>query len=144
MKNRAFQKTTQYDLCYGKRSYIIPEEVKKIIDEFEEGVQILYQQWWPKRKYNYIKNKLFVLNTELDNHDTDLQNVEDREKYDSLSDFEQTIFLINDIFDKYRPANYVQIYFPDENQKIKHTLEVIKTLVNMKWLDSLFCTFDTL
>ena len=68
--------------------------------------------------YIKIKNELYNLNLELDKYDNKNKNKFDQSIFESLDDPERCFYLIEDIFDNYRPKSMNQIYSTDETNKI--------------------------
>lgn len=83
-----------------------------------------------KKKYNYIKKKLYELNEKLDIFDNSKKNKLDHVKYKALNDINQCRFLIEDIFDNFQPSPLCP-YSTEQINEIIGVFELMKDFTEM-------------
>lgn len=73
----------------------------------------------------------------MDSYDSKQKNIEDKSKYESLKDLEQSYFIIDDILDNYRQSNLVQIYSTEHTKKIDDMLIYLKDKEDFGWIQNI-------
>ena len=73
----------------------------------------------------------------MDSYDSKQKNIEDKSKYESLKDLEQSYFIIDDILDNYRQSNLVQIYSTEHTKKIDDMLIYLKDIEDFGWIQNI-------
>lgn len=73
----------------------------------------------------------------MDSYDSKQKNIEDKSKYKSLKDLEQSYFIIDDILDNYRQSNLVQIHSTEHTKKIDDMLIYLKDIEDFGWIQNI-------